>query len=195
MDRQTSAVSAATCTRHKRPLTGIKPNRAKISHDNPVPRLCGRLRRPRCRRRRRHFYPVFGSRHAGGTVCSSCEGCLAGRCLTKRSPKSCSECQQRIKAHRNKAAICARKDRCDGEAGYVKGHAPDNGSAPSLAQGHPDQRATFLPLAVVCVQQAEWSEPSNLMFAMCSALLRVGSPPSSSRSIGKKRRPEGQRFI
>jgi len=54
--------------------------------------------------------------------------CLAGRHLTKRSAKSRSERQQRIKAHRNKATICARKDRSDDEAGSVKGHAPYSGS-------------------------------------------------------------------
>ena len=34
-----------------------------------------------------------------------------------------SERQQSIEAHRNKAAICARKGCCDDDAGSVKGHA------------------------------------------------------------------------
>ena len=52
-----------------------------------------------------------------------------GDYLKKRSTKSHSERQQRIKAHYNKAAICARKDRGDDEAGSVKGHVPNSGCA------------------------------------------------------------------
>ncbi len=52
-----------------------------------------------------------------------------GDYLKKRSTKSHSERQQRIKAHRNKAAICARKGRCDDDSGYVKGHVLNYGSA------------------------------------------------------------------
>ena len=79
---------------------------------------------------------VSGARHHGTRVPANAgpyeDGLTAyqrGDYLKKRSTKSHSERQQRIKAHRNKAAICARKGRCDDDSGYVKGHVLNYGSA------------------------------------------------------------------